>query len=60
MAQAVALHRAADEHALDYRHQRMVGRHMAVRTFIAQACGVLAGLVFNFSLSRSLVFRKSG
>jgi putative flippase GtrA len=27
--------------------------------YAAQACGVLAGLVFNFTLSRSLVFRKS-
>ena len=25
--------------------------------FVAQACGVLAGLVFNFTLSRALVFR---
>ena len=26
--------------------------------FVAQACGVLAGLVFNFTLSRKLVFKK--
>ena len=26
--------------------------------YIAQACGVLAGLVFNFALSRVLVFRS--
>ena len=25
--------------------------------YIAQACGVLVGLVFNFTLSRTLVFR---
>jgi putative flippase GtrA len=25
--------------------------------YIAQACGVLAGLIFNFTLSRTLVFR---
>ena len=28
--------------------------------FVAQACGVLAGLVFNFTLSSKLVFRRSG
>ena len=27
--------------------------------FVAQACGVLAGLVFNFTLSSRMVFRKS-
>jgi putative flippase GtrA len=27
--------------------------------FAAQAAGVLAGLVFNFTLSRTLVFRKT-
>ena len=27
--------------------------------YVAQACGVLVGLVFNFTLSRSLVFRKA-
>lgn len=26
--------------------------------FVAQACGVLAGLVFNFTLSSRMVFRK--
>ena len=25
--------------------------------FVAQACGVLAGLIFNFTLSKKLVFR---
>ncbi len=25
--------------------------------FVAQACGVLAGLIFNFTLSKTLVFR---
>jgi putative flippase GtrA len=28
--------------------------------YVAQACGVLAGLVFNFTLSRILVFRSDG
>jgi putative flippase GtrA len=28
-------------------------------TFVAQAIGVLAGLVFNFTLSRTLVFRAN-
>ncbi|MBV9549545.1 MAG: GtrA family protein [Alphaproteobacteria bacterium] len=28
--------------------------------YVAQACGVLAGLVFNFTLSRLLVFRSDG
>ena len=27
--------------------------------FVAQACGVLAGLVFNFTLSSKMVFKKS-
>jgi putative flippase GtrA len=27
--------------------------------YVAQACGVLAGLVFNYTLSRLLVFRKN-
>jgi len=27
--------------------------------FVAQACGVLAGLVFNFTLSSQMVFRKT-
>jgi putative flippase GtrA len=27
--------------------------------FVAQACGVLAGLVFNFTLSSKMVFRKT-
>jgi putative flippase GtrA len=27
--------------------------------FVAQACGVLAGLVFNFTLSKTLVFKGS-
>ncbi len=27
--------------------------------FVAQACGVLAGLVFNFTLSSKLVFKKA-
>lgn len=27
--------------------------------FIAQACGVLAGLIFNFTLSSKMVFRKT-
>jgi putative flippase GtrA len=28
--------------------------------YVAQACGVLTGLVFNFTLSRLLVFRSDG
>ena len=28
--------------------------------YVAQVCGMLAGLVFNFTLSRSLVFRETG
>ena len=26
--------------------------------YVAQACGVLAGLVFNFTLSKKLVFKR--
>jgi putative flippase GtrA len=36
------------------------GPGLLANKYAAQACGVLAGLVFNFTLSRALVFRKSG
>jgi putative flippase GtrA len=32
--------------------------HPFSNKFVAQACGVLAGLVFNFTLSSKMVFRK--